>query len=93
MAERSYVQVEHCRLAGLPDLNQSDPWVSAQLTQWVSNIITTYGFDGLRIDTVAEVALPCPFTFLCFIHRVAGGEVVLGAVPGVRWSVCGGGSG
>ena len=48
-------QVEHCRLAGLVDLNQSNPWVADQLNSWVKNVVTTYGFDGLRVDTTPEV--------------------------------------
>ena len=50
-------QVEHCRLAGLVDLNQSNPWVADQLNSWVKNVVTTYGFDGLRVDTTPEVGL------------------------------------
>ena len=34
--------VEHCRLAGLPDLNQENPFVREQLLQWVENIKNTY---------------------------------------------------
>eukprot|EP01025_Chloroclados_australasicus_P020729 TRINITY_DN21871_c0_g1_i3.p1 TRINITY_DN21871_c0_g1~~TRINITY_DN21871_c0_g1_i3.p1 ORF type:complete len:1000 (-),score=74.15 TRINITY_DN21871_c0_g1_i3:199-3174(-) len=49
-------QVEHCRLAGLPDLNQTDPVVREFLLNWVSGIVTKYGFDGIRIDTVKNVA-------------------------------------
>lgn len=49
------VQMEHCRLAGLYDLNQSNPWVAAQLVQWIQNITTEYNIDGLRLDTVPYV--------------------------------------
>lgn len=46
---------EDCRLAGLPDLKQENPWVREYLKGWISNLVTTYGFDGIRIDTVPEV--------------------------------------
>lgn len=49
------VQMEHCRLAGLYDLNQSNPWVAQQLLQWITNITETYAVDGLRLDTVPYV--------------------------------------
>ena len=46
---------EHCRLSGLPDLDQDNAWVSAQLTAWVSALVKKYKFDGIRVDTVPEV--------------------------------------
>lgn len=51
-------QVENCRLAGLPDLNQSDSYVRGYLKDWVKNLVTKYGFDGIRIDTIPEVEKP-----------------------------------
>jgi len=48
-------QIELCRLASLPDLNQTVPFVSSTLLSWIKNIISTYNIDGLRIDTVPEV--------------------------------------
>ena len=45
----------NCRLAGLPDLNQDNQWVRQQLKDWVKGIVETYGFDGIRIDTIPEV--------------------------------------
>ena len=47
--------VENCRLAGLPDLNQSNGFVRQYLKDWVKGIVNTYGFDGIRIDTIPEV--------------------------------------
>ena len=47
--------VEHCRLAGLPDLDQDNSYVRQYLKDWVSGIVETYGFDGIRIDTIPEV--------------------------------------
>ena len=48
--------VEHCRLAGLPDLDQDNSYVRQYLKDWVKGIVETYGFDGIRIDTIPEVA-------------------------------------
>ena len=48
-------QVEWCRLAGLPDLNQADPYVNSTLCDWISKLVWEYDFDGLRIDTTPEV--------------------------------------
>jgi alpha-amylase len=48
-------QVENCRLADLPDLNQQNDWVRGQLKDWVKNLVNDYGFDGIRIDTIPEV--------------------------------------
>lgn len=44
-----------CRLAGLPDLNQDNDFVRNYLKNWVKNLVSTYGFDGIRIDTIPEV--------------------------------------
>mmetsp|Transcript_11609 Transcript_11609/g.11990 ORF Transcript_11609/g.11990 Transcript_11609/m.11990 type:complete len:468 (+) Transcript_11609:23-1426(+) len=48
-------QVENCRLANLPDLDQNNAFVRSTLINWVSTLKDKYGFDGLRIDTVPEV--------------------------------------
>ncbi|CAL6087645.1 1 [Hexamita inflata] len=48
-------QVMNCRLAGLPDLNQSVPYVTEKLLEWSTRTIEYYGFDGFRIDTVKHV--------------------------------------
>jgi alpha-amylase len=48
-------QVENCRLANLPDLDQNNEYVRTTLIDWVASLKPTYGFDGLRIDTVPEV--------------------------------------
>jgi len=47
--------VENCRLAGLPDLDQGNSYVRQYLKDWVKGIVDTYGFDGIRIDTIPEV--------------------------------------
>ena len=52
-------EVEICRLAGLPDLDQSNKFVSETLLSWIKDVVSNYSFDGIRIDTVPEV----PFDF------------------------------
>ena len=47
--------MEICRLDNLPDLDQSNSFVRSTLKSWINNIVSTYGIDGLRIDTVPEV--------------------------------------
>ena len=49
------MQVEVCRLANLPDLNQTNPHVRSTLTQWVQRVVQEYNIDGIRVDTVPEV--------------------------------------
>jgi len=46
-----------CRLGNLPDLNQSNSFVSNTLRSWVSSTVSKYQFDGIRVDTVPEVCL------------------------------------
>jgi alpha-amylase len=48
-------EVEHCRLAGLPDLDQSNSFVHSSLVKWAHQIVTMYEFDGLRVDTTHMV--------------------------------------
>lgn len=51
-------QVQHCRLAGLPDLNQTQSFVANTLQEWVHAAISRFGFQGLRVDTTPEVNKP-----------------------------------
>lgn len=44
--------IEHCRIAGLPDLNTESEQVRKVYRDWISNLVSTYQFDGIRIDTV-----------------------------------------
>ena len=44
-----------CRLAHLPDLDPSNTFVRSTLKKWIHDTVSTYGFDGIRIDTVEEV--------------------------------------
>ncbi len=50
-------EMEHCRLSGLMDLDQTDPNgpVATALLSWISDLVSTYNADGLRIDTVPYV--------------------------------------
>mmetsp|Transcript_10385 Transcript_10385/g.11825 ORF Transcript_10385/g.11825 Transcript_10385/m.11825 type:complete len:467 (+) Transcript_10385:186-1586(+) len=48
-------EVQDCRLADLPDLNQSVPFVQEQLTKAVQWALDTFGFDGIRADTVMYI--------------------------------------
>ena len=58
-----------CRLANLPDLDQSNSFVRSTLKTWVEEQVKTFQLDGIRIDTVPEVRKPlviislkCPST-------------------------------
>ncbi len=51
-------RVENCRLAGLPDLKQENPWVEATLLAWIKDLVKNYTVDGLRLDTVPEIVKP-----------------------------------
>ena len=48
-------EVEYCRLADLPDINQDNSYVRQYLKDWIKNLVNTYQFDGIRIDTIPEV--------------------------------------
>ena len=48
-------QVENCRLANLPDLDQNNQFVRKTLLNWVHDVVANYSFDGVRIDTIPEV--------------------------------------
>lgn len=67
--------VEYCRLANLPDLDQDNNYVRSFLKQWVANVVKTYGFDGIRIDTCPEVKKPFWKEF-----NVAAGVFAMGEV-------------
>lgn len=53
---RSQWRMEHCRLDGLPDLNQDNEFVRSELVKWIKWMVDTYKIDGIRIDTVPFVA-------------------------------------
>ena len=48
-------EVELCRLAWLPDLNQENPEVRNILYKWISELTEIYQFDGYRIDTARHI--------------------------------------
>ena len=48
-------EVENCRLANLPDLDQDNSYVRSTLLSWIKSLQAEYDFDGYRIDTVPEV--------------------------------------
>jgi alpha-amylase len=39
-------------------LDQSNSYVRQYLKDWIKNLVNTYGFDGIRIDTIPEVEKP-----------------------------------
>jgi alpha-amylase len=67
-------EVQLCKLAGLPDLNQTVPYVKNQLLSWISTLMS-YGFDGLRIDTVPEIEPGFWADFVAAANTYAVGEV------------------
>ena len=48
--------IETCWLSGLPDLDQSHPFVKQTLIEWAREFVKTYNIDALRIDTVPHVS-------------------------------------
>ncbi|KAF2023956.1 glycoside hydrolase [Setomelanomma holmii] len=48
--------VEVCRIANLPDIDQTASNVTAVLNTWISWLVKEYSFDGVRIDTVKHVS-------------------------------------
>ncbi|KAI5849897.1 glycoside hydrolase superfamily [Tricharina praecox] len=48
--------VEDCRITSdLPDIKTEDTSIRSTLNSWVKDLVSTYSFDGLRIDTVKHV--------------------------------------
>ena len=47
--------IENCRIGGLPDVDTQDPTIRKLYQSWVSWLISEFGFDGVRIDTVKHV--------------------------------------
>jgi len=47
--------VETCRISGLPDLNTQSSTVRSLFQAWIKWLVSEYGFDGIRIDTVKHV--------------------------------------
>lgn len=78
-------QVQLCRLAGLPDLNQTSKSVASRLTGWIQGMVANYSFDGIRVDTVEEVNKPFWGSF-----NKAAGVYAVGEVNDGRISYVGG---
>lgn len=73
---QNQTQVELCRLDGLPDLNQSVPYVADTLVEWTAGLVGRFGFDGVRMDSVAEV----PDAFWARLNAALDGTYTLGEV-------------
>jgi len=73
--------VENCWLAGLPDLKSESDYVQSIFMKWVTSLISEYGFDGIRIDTIpyvpksfwSEMNSQLPNTFTI-------GEILIGGI-------------
>jgi alpha-amylase len=44
-----------CKLIGLPDINQSIPYVSDTLLNWIDWIRDSYHIDGFRVDAAKHM--------------------------------------
>ena len=56
----------------LADLDQSVPYVRAELLRWVHTMVSTYDVDALRLDTAPYM----PMDFLAELQAAAGVEVI-----------------
>jgi alpha-amylase len=68
-------EITHCRLAGLPDLDQTVPFVAAQLTAYMRRLLGL-GFDGFRMDTVMYVNT----SFWAGLRQAVGDVYIVGEV-------------
>lgn len=73
-------EVERCRLANLPDLDQDNSFVRTTLKNWIGNLKAKYNFDGYRIDTVPEVKAPFWSEFNAAAGMYCVGEVFNGDI-------------
>jgi len=48
-------EVEICRYYGLPDLDQSHPFVANATIEWVKILVDKYRFDGIQFIATPEV--------------------------------------
>ncbi|KAI7202314.1 alpha-amylase [Hortaea werneckii] len=74
--------LQHCWLGdanvGLADLRTEDPWVRETFAEWISQLVSNYSIDGLRIDSAINVE---PDFFPGFVDAAgifATGEVMTG---------------
>lgn len=74
--------MEHCRLAGLMDFNQTDEnGVNAnKLYTWINALVSNYSVDGLRVDTVPYVKPEFWLQFEASAGVYAVGEVDSGDI-------------
>jgi len=56
----------------LADLNQSVPFVQAELLKWARHMVHAYKLDALRLDTAPYM----PMSFLAKVQQAAGVEVI-----------------
>jgi len=75
----NYPQVEHCRLSGLPDLNQTNSYVRSQLKSLLKTLAADNA-DGLRIDTIPEVGKDFWKEFQEYIGQFGLGEAYNGDI-------------
>ncbi|OLL24906.1 Alpha-amylase 1 [Neolecta irregularis DAH-3] len=72
-------QIEQCWLEGtivsLADLRFEDTDVAGPLKQWAQNAISTYGFDGLRIDAAKHVSKEFLSSYRASVDVFTIGEV------------------
>lgn len=73
-------EVEHCRLSGLPDLNQSNTYVRETLIDSLIKTIVPI-CDGIRVDTVPEVPKDFWAEMQGKIGTFAMGEAYDGRIP------------
>ncbi|KAI6806201.1 alpha-amylase, partial [Hortaea werneckii] len=74
--------LQHCWLGddnvALADLRTEDPWVRETFAEWISQLVSNYSIDGLRIDSAINVE---PDFFPGFVDAAgvfATGEVMTG---------------
>ena len=47
--------IQQCSIAGLPDVKTEDANIRTLYQNWIKWLVSEYGFDGIRIDTVKHV--------------------------------------
>eukprot|EP01100_Stratorugosa_tubuloviscum_P000829 TRINITY_DN1186_c0_g1_i1.p1 TRINITY_DN1186_c0_g1~~TRINITY_DN1186_c0_g1_i1.p1 ORF type:complete len:461 (-),score=187.26 TRINITY_DN1186_c0_g1_i1:105-1487(-) len=68
-------EVLKCRLAGLPDLDQSNSYVSNELNKWIKELISNFSIDGIRADTVMYIDVNFWQNFLKSANTYIVGEI------------------
>ena len=70
--------MERCRIFGLPDLDQDNPYVTNTLVKWVNRLIKTYQFDGMRLDTTPYIKPKFWDEFVKSAGVFSTGEIAVG---------------